>query len=366
MESNARGESLQELFLRSEFQALIKVYETLVEPSSEAGYWAGLALDTLGDKAEAKVLLEKSLTKGYRGAAAPLAALYRGERQIEHADRYLRSLEPFADLSLWDRAIAYRERGRLLEDWGKFTHARDAYQASWNSLKQLPEGQGRGVLGFVGQLLTWSHEIRGQSLSALEVVREAKRYVDPEQTSQFVQLLYYQVLCASHAKKIREAETALCELQAITTQDPRLQGLIHHAQGVFMYYSKRMIEAIPHFKRSAKFFSTSANQLAIFANLYLGNCHIRAEDLAKARLYYERADHEFISLGPSLAPSYYKRAQAELMLSRGVVDTIFGKRSALKHLTGALEIFNELDLPVGKARAYLLLSQLEEMPSYRD
>ncbi len=339
------------LYIEGRSEELIHLHQGLTSPTPEDDYWAGFAYATLGNPIESEAMFERSFRGGYLPAAALLASYAQEAKENERAHELLDLLEPFDELQPWDRGIAYRERGKLLEATGQFPKAKIAYQKSWDILHEIADAQ--ILLGFAGQLLSWNLELFNQSQSALNVVREAKKY---SRANRRVQLLYLQILTAAQTSEFNEAHEALIELEMFVPANPRLQGHALQAAGVLARLEGRWLSAIEHFESTAAISKGLQTETYFWANLFASHCSHALGDKAGALAYLDKAEGEFFSIDPFLAPAYSARAQANLSLRRGALEASLGKLSALDHLENARQIFAELGLPLGQCLALLHLA----------
>ncbi len=352
VDNSQLSERLKALFRDGDFQRAVELYQASDNPSADADYWAACAFSIIRSREEAKKLLERSFSKGYKGSGALLAAFHHEDREIEQAQNRLHSIEPFHSLSLWDQAIAYREQGKIFEYFGEFGKSNDSYKKSWSALLS-DDPQGSIAFGLIGQLLSASQITLGQSFSALEIIHTTKSHVS---STRKAQLLYLQVISASHVGNIDEVQHAVTELQISALNNPSLQGFAYQAQGVFAFYEGRSQDALMHFNNAATLFSGQKIDSAFVANIYLFKCHLLLDNREEAQRYLQKADDELIAVGPHLAPGYRKRAEAELLLRTGTLDVVLGRETAAEHLNKAREMFEELGLPVSQAQCWIQLS----------
>jgi tetratricopeptide (TPR) repeat protein len=215
----------------------VQLFETILHPSGEHHYWAGVCWLNLHQLEAAKRAFHVALDLGFNGAISMLATALRLEGDVEAAAVLLDGLE-IERLEPFHRAVAWRELGATRWELDDLEGSLVPLEHAWQTA--LDTEHGELLLPMIGDFLSRSHFGIGEHARALEVASAALNLTNAR-VRPF--LLYRIVLCRIELGQLERAEADCADLETFVPDEPRARDLCAYARAFVLRKRGRYFEA---------------------------------------------------------------------------------------------------------------------------
>ncbi len=206
----------------------LDLFETILVPSGEHWYWAGVCHLNLHQVAHAKTAFHRALDLGFRGAIGMLCTALRLEGDVEAATALLNGLEIEA-FDAFHRAVAWRELGAARWESHDLEGSLLPLEHAWNSA--LDAEHGAMLLPMIGDFLSRSlFEVSDKSRAL--VVASAALNLANARVRPF--LLYRIVMCRIDLGQLEQAALDCADLETFVPNEPRARDLSAYARALIL------------------------------------------------------------------------------------------------------------------------------------
>ncbi len=215
----------------------LALFETILAPSGEHWYWAGVCWLNLHQVQDAKTAFHRALDLGFHGAIGMLCTALRLEGDARAALAVFEDLEIEA-LDAFHRALAWRELGAARWETHDLEGSLLPLEYAWESA--LDAEHGAMLLPMIGDFLSRSLYEVGDKTRAL-VVASAALNLTNARVRPF--LLYRIVMCRIDLGQLEQAALDCADLETFVPNEPRARDLSAYARALILREQRLYFEA---------------------------------------------------------------------------------------------------------------------------